>query len=176
MPSSSPGAETYSTTQQEEFSYAFISTIVAAAGYAMQPPTRLIDNAGIDITITAPGEIGTVLSPRFDAQVKCTTDSSLIKPKQINYALPVHNYDRLIHPAPGTPQLLIVVFVPKELSGWVEVTEDNTKLQKSAYWISLKGRSKTTNKDNITVHIPRENLLTPESLKAIMQRIAGKTL
>ncbi|MGI0490459.1 DUF4365 domain-containing protein [Alkalinema pantanalense CENA528] len=176
MPSSSPGTQSYSTTQQEEFSYAFISTIVAAAGYAMQPPTRLTDNAGIDITVTAPGEIGTVLSPCFDAQVKCTTDSYLIKAKQIHYPLPVNNYTRLIHPNPGIPQLLIIVLVPKELSSWVEVTENNTKLQKSAYWMSLKGKPKTNNQSNITVHIPRENLLTPESLQEIMQRIADKDL
>jgi hypothetical protein len=174
MSSISPGV--YSTVQQEEFSYAFINTIVSAAGYSLQPPTRLTDNAGIDITVTAPGEIGTVQSPRFDAQVKCTTDSSLIKAKQIHYPLPVHNHARLIHPNPASPQLLIVVFIPKQLSSWVETTEDQTVLQKSAYWTSLKGRSKTANTDKITVHIPRENLLTPQSLRDIMQQVADKKL
>lgn len=176
MSSISPGDTPYSTVQQEEFSYAFISTIVSAAGYALQPPTRLIDNEGIDITITAPGEIGTVQSPRFDAQVKCTTNSSLIKAKQIHYPLPVRNYDRLIHPNPASPQLLIVVFIPKQLLSWVETTEDQTTLQKSAYWTSLKGRPKTANLDKTTVHIPRENLLTPQSLRNIMQQIADKQL
>ncbi len=173
---SSSSTREYSTVQQEEFSYALISTIAVAAGYSMEPPTRLTDNAGIDITINAPGEIGTVLSPQFMAQVKCTTDGSIIRKSQIHYALPVHNYTRLIHPNPLVPQLLIIVFVPKELSEWVQATEEKTILQKSAYWMSLKGMANTSNAANVTVHVPRENLLTPLSLQGIMQRIADKEL
>ena len=174
MPSSSPGSETYSTVQQEEFSYALISTIVTAAGYAMQLSPRLIDNAGIDITVTAPGEIGTMQSPRFDAQVKCTTNSSLIKKTQIHYSLPVHNYKRLIHPYPGAPQFLIIVFVPKDLSEWVQTTEEKVTLQKTAYWMSLKGEPSTNLTTGITIHIPRENLLTPQSLQGVMQHISDE--
>jgi hypothetical protein len=173
---SSSSTREYSTVQQEEFSYALVSTIAAAAGYAISVEPRLIDNAGIDITIKAPGEIGTVLSPQFMAQVKCTTDSSIIKRSQIHYALPVHNYTRLIHENPLIPQFLIVVFVPKELSEWVQATEEKTVLQRSAYWMSLKGMANTSNAANVTVHVPRENLLTPLSLQGIMQRIADKEL
>jgi Domain of unknown function (DUF4365) len=176
MPSSSSGAEMHSTIQQEEFSYAFISTIVSAAGYAMQPPTRPIDNSGIDITVTAPGRIGAVQSPRFDAQVKCIADSSFIKKTQINYPLNVRNYQHLINPESHVSQLLILVFVPKEVSTWVKSTEENTILQKCVYWMSLKGNATTQNTDNITVHIPRQHLLTPASLQGIMQRVAGKEL
>jgi hypothetical protein len=176
MPAFQSSDEPYSTVQQEEFSYAFISAIVAAAGYSMGSPTRLMDNAGIDISVTAPGEIGTMLSPKFDAQVKCTSESRFMKRTQIHYPLPVHNYTRLIHPYPSSPQLLIVVFIPKSLSSWVESTEEKTILQKSAYWISLRGKDSTDNSDNVTVHIPRQNLLTPQSLQEIMQRIASKEL
>jgi hypothetical protein len=178
MPSSSSHqeTETYSTVQQEEFSYAFISTIVAAAGYAMPPPTRSLDNAGIDVIVTAPGEVGTALSPRFDAQVKCTSISSYIKKKHFNYPLAVHNYTRLIHPNPCATQLLIVVYIPKDLTRWTDMTEDGNILRHCAYWISLKGKASTTNKETVTIPIPRENLLTPQSLQAIMQRIADKEL
>jgi hypothetical protein len=177
MPSSSPSAGTYSTVQQEEFSYAFISTIVTAAGYAMQLSPRSIDNTGIDITVTAPGEIGTRQSPRFDAQVKCTSNNGYFtSTSQINYPLPVHNYTRLIHLDPVITQLLILVFVPKELSAWVTSTEAETIIQRSIYWVSLKGKARTSNTANITVHIPRENLLTPQSLTQIMQRVAAKEL
>jgi Domain of unknown function (DUF4365) len=142
----------------------------------MEVQNRLTDNAGIDITVKVPGEIGTVLSPQFMAQIKCTTDHGIIKKSKIHYALSVHNYTRLIHPNPYIPQLLIVVFVPKELSEWVQATEEKTILQKSAYWMSLKGMANTSNAANITVHVPRENLLTPLSLQGIMQRIADKEL
>lgn len=176
MPSSSSSAGMYITIQQEEFSYAFIGTLVTAAGYTLQTTTRGIDNVGIDITVTAPGEIGRTLSPKFDAQVKCTTDSSFIKSTQINYPLVVNNYKRLIHPQPSTPQLLIIVFVPKEPSDWLEATEEKMIIQKSAYWMSLKGKADTENTEKVTVKIPRQNLLTPQSLQEIMQRIVDKEL
>jgi len=81
----------------------------------MQLSPRLIDNAGIDITVTAPGEIGTMQSPRFDAQVKCTTNSSLIKKTQIHYSLPVHNYKRLIHSVSRSTSVFDYCLCPKGL-------------------------------------------------------------
>lgn len=176
MFSSSPSDETYSTVQQEEFSYAFIGAIVSAAGYSLDPPTRLMDNAGIDIRVTAPGEVGTVSHPTFAAQVKSTSSSIVTKDQQINFPLLVKNYNHLIKTNFYFPHLLIVVLIPKERSGWVESTDEKTILQKAAYWISLKGREQTQNKTNITIHIPRENLLTPSSLQELMQRIADNNL
>jgi hypothetical protein len=176
MPSYRSGAEMHITTQQEEFSYAFVDAIVAAAGYSVHSKKPGMDNAGIDIGVEVPGQLGRVLSPKFDAQVKCTSDDSYIKETQINYPLKVKNYKRLIHLEPSVPQLLILVFVPKDPCDWLRATKDEMVIRKSAYWISLKGRPDTKNTGNITVHIPRENLLTPDSLKEIMKRIAGKEL
>ncbi|MCU0549313.1 MAG: DUF4365 domain-containing protein [Leptolyngbya sp. Prado105] len=162
----------YRTLQQEEFSYAYLDAIAAVAGYALQVKGRALDNAGIDISVEVPGEIGRVLSPRFDAQVKCISDSSIIRDEFVHYALAVHNYRRLIHPNPSCHQLLILVFVPRDTANWLDITEDQTLLKKCAYWISLKGAPPTQNTETITVQVPRKNLLTPNTLQTIMQTIA----
>lgn len=172
MASSASSAGMHITTQQEEFSYAYIDAIVAVAGYAVYKKPRAIDNVGIDIGVEAPGQIGRQLSPRFDAQVKCTSDNRFIKNSHVNYPLPVHNYKRLIRTDIETRQLLIVVLVPKEPFDWLKATESETTIQNCAYWTSLRGESETTNTDNITVRLPRHNLLTPQSLQVLMQRIA----
>ena len=172
MASSASSAGMHITTQQEEFSYAYIDAVVTVAGYAFYRKPRAIDNVGMDIGIEAPGQIGKSLSPKFDAQVKCTSDSRFIKNSHISYPLPVHNYKRLISTAISTPQILIVVFVPKEPFDWLKATENETTIQNCAYWMSLRGEPETTNTDNITVRLPRYNLLTPQSLQVIMQRIA----
>jgi hypothetical protein len=176
MSPSSSDAGMHITIQQEEFSYAFLEAMVTVAGYAMHKKPRPIDNAGIDIGVEVPGQLGEMLSPKFDAQVKCTSDLKIIKATAIHFPLEVKNYKRLIHPLTSSPQLLIVVFVPKKPSDWFQVTEDQTILQKCAYWHTLRGEPETRNKDKITVHIPRQNLITPESLQDIMRRIADKKL
>ncbi len=166
------------TTQQEEFSYAYLEAIVTAAGYSIHRKPTAMDNVGIDIGVEAPGTVGRMLSPRFDAQVKCTTNSSLIRADYLSFPLPVKNYRRLIHPWPAvpvlsTPQLLIVMLVPPDVENWLDITEEETKIRKCAYWLSLAGEAATDNKGTISVHIPRKNLLTPEAVQTLMQRIAN---
>ena len=162
----------YKTLQQEEFSYAYLYTIAAVAGYELRVKGRALDNSGIDISIEVPGQIGRLLSPKFDAQVKCISDSTIIREEAIYYPLAIHNYRRLIHPNPSSPQLLIVVFVPRDTTDWLSVSEDQSLIKKCAYWMSLKGATPTQNTETITIHIPRKNLLTPDTLQIIMQTIA----
>ncbi len=166
----------HTTVQQEEFSYAFINTIVAAAGYSVHLKSRSMDNSGIDIGVEVPGELGRVLSPSFNAQVKCTTQTQYVKETHIKYPLKTENYKRLIHPSPSVPQLLILVFVPRDVSEWLKSTEKNLIIQKAAYWMSLRGSQDTPNTGSITIDIPRTHLLTPQSLQQLMQCIAAKKL
>lgn len=162
----------YITLQQEKFSYAYLQTITVAAGYEMMAKGRAMDNAGIDISIEVPGQIGRVLSPKLDAQVKCTMDQSIIRGAWIHYPLDVRNYERLRHPYPSCPQFLFLMFVPSDKNEWLTVSQDQSILKKSAYWISLKGMAASSNKQTVTVKLPRENLLTPAVLQNIMFQIA----
>ncbi|MGB3419527.1 DUF4365 domain-containing protein [Dolichospermum flos-aquae] len=161
-------------TQKEEFSYAYIRAVSSVAGLSVTKPERPMDNAGVDITITVPGELGEVLFPKFDAQVKCTSSEAIIEEDFIKFPLPVKNYNRLRHENPISPQILIVVLVPNDITGWLNISENETLLKKCGYWLSLKGKSKTSNTTTITVDIPRKNILTPSSITSIMEKIAKK--
>lgn len=59
-------------TKKEQFSYAYIKLLASISGLVVIEAARPLDNAGIDITIRAPGMIRGILSPSIDAQVKCT--------------------------------------------------------------------------------------------------------
>lgn len=161
-------------TQKEEFSYAYIRAVASVAGYSVDQKPRPMDNAGVDVTVTVPGEIGTALSPKFDAQVKCTSSEDIINKSFIKFPLPVKNYNRLRHKNPTSPQILIVVLVPDDITAWLNISESETLLKKCGYWISLKGKPETENTKTITVDIPRQNILTPSSMKFIMEKIARK--
>jgi len=160
--------------RKEEFSYAYIDSIATIAGYVCEIKKRGMDNAGIDLTIEVPGEIGDCLSPKLDAQVKCTS-KECIKGDVIHFDLETKNYTRLIHPRPFSPQILIVVFVHKNVDEWMKISNTNeisTIFRASAYWISLKGCDTTENKSTITVKIPVSHRFSPEVLKEIMRKIS----
>jgi Domain of unknown function (DUF4365) len=72
---------------QEEFSYAYVHAIAAAAGSSCGPATRLGDLSGVDITITYPGILGTRRCPKIDLQIKCCLQEKIISEKYINYPL-----------------------------------------------------------------------------------------
>jgi Domain of unknown function (DUF4365) len=160
--------------RKEEFSYAYIDSIATTAGYVCEIKKRGMDNAGIDLTIEVPGEILNCLSPKLDAQVKCTSQDC-IKDDFISFDLEVKNYTRLIHPKPMVPQILVVVLVHQDIKEWIKngrEYEISTTLRASAYWVSLKGKESTQNRKSVTVKIPLKHRLSPEVLKGIMRNIA----
>lgn len=164
-------------TRKEEFSYSYIHAIASSAGFSVQIKPRSVDAAGLDVMIETPGALaeGVVSFPKIEAQVKCTATKAAITEATINYPLEVKNYNKLRQPDPLVPQILILVIVSEKLENWIEITEpETTTIQKCAYWLSLKGREETSNTDNITVHIPRLNLLTPESLSGLMSKVAHR--
>jgi hypothetical protein len=156
------------------FSYAYIQAVASVAGYSVCPKNRAIDNAGLDLTIEVPGEVGEYLFPRIDAQVKCTAAESIYHENCIKYPLPVRNYQILISTKALTPLILVVVLVPKNLQDWITITEEDILMKKCGYWVSLKGNLTTENKEKITVDLPRQNLFTPDSLQTMMEKIGRR--
>lgn len=65
-----------------------------------------------------------------------------------------------------TPQILIIVTVPTQIEGYVNILDlqNETLVKSCAYWISLKGRQDTKNDKTITIDIPEKNVLTPDVL------------
>lgn len=158
-------------TKKEEFSYGYIQLIASSSGFSVEKAGRPRDNSGIDITIIAPGELEDIDSPRLDVQVKCTT---VAKETQsfIKYALKVKNYNKLIQRKSFVPQILIIVLVPSNIDNWLKISEQETLMKKCGYWISLRGQQPTSNTKRVTVEIPRENLLTPETISNLMKEAA----
>ncbi len=159
-------------TRKEMSSYAYVQAVASVAGFAVENKSRPMDNAGIDLTIESPGEIGQLLDPKFDAQVKCTSSDRVLNEDFIKYPLPVQNYNRLRSTRTLAPQILIVVLVPKNLEEWLKISEQEMLIKKCGYWVSLKGSPETQNNSTITVSIPRKNLFTSQSLSLMMEKIA----
>lgn len=161
-------------SHKEEFSYAYIHAVAAAAGYSCEKAPRLLDLEGIDLTVTAVGTQGSRRCPRIDLQVKCTSKVEITEDEHIKYRLRVEDYERLIFDDPTIPYYLVVVVVPDEVDDWLIHSENEILLKRCGYWKCLAGEPPTKNTGKITVPIPRINLFTPSVLKGFMEHLGGR--
>lgn len=158
--------------QQEEFSYAYVHAVATVAGYGFTRSPRVVDNNGIDLTLTGVGDRNMPRKPRLDVQVKCTYQD-VKKADHLAYPLETKDHHRLCVEE-TVPLILVIVLVPETLSDWITHSEDELILRRCGYWLSLSGATPTGNKTRETVHLPRTNRFDPSGLTAIMAKIAAR--
>ena len=152
------------SSQQECFGDAFLMAVAGVAGCAVSP--RRPDDDSIDWTLSCRLN----LRPKLDVQMKTYTGDSG-EGETIRYSLKRKNYDDLILDDLFAPRILVLVIVPHNVEDWLSLSDGQLVLKKCAYWVSLRGLPATDNETAVTVSVPRANLLTPEVLCGMMQRI-----
>jgi len=70
----------------------------------------------------------------------------------------------------GFPFLLVLLCLPRDDAGWLDVTADQFILQKCAYWAKLNG-ALSSNSATVRVRIPAANVFTPDAVVSILQDI-----
>lgn len=105
-------------------------------------------------------------------QLKCT-ERPVPQNGILSYPLKLKNYDDLRDANVLVPRILVVLFVPDNLTDWVEHTEQQMLVRHCAYWVSLRNLPATPNTTSVNVQIPQGNTLNPASLRDIMARIGG---
>ncbi len=158
----------YITQQQEEFSRAYVYAIAAAAGLKYSAGA-MPDDDSVDATISTRGPRGILRSPRVDLQIKCQRRPAAGDP--IPYALPAKNYEDLRHADYATPRILVVVFVPAQVTEWVAHAEHELAVRHCGYWTSLRGHPPSSNEHTTTVYLPRAQPFSAAGLEMIMDRI-----
>src|SRR5208282_238561 len=103
-------------------------------------------------------------------QLKCTSMNE-IDDVNIRFPLKLKNYDDLRNELVMIPRLLVVVVVPESVDDWIEHEEEGLTLRRCGYWLSLRGRSETTNETTVTVRLPRTNRLTVDALRDLMLKV-----
>jgi hypothetical protein len=153
------------SAQKEQFSNAFLLSIAAVAGCSVSKPS--VDNDSIDWTISN----RLAKRPKLDVQLKCTaTDDSM--GMTMAYPLPAKNYADLILTDLIAPRILVLVIVPKEIRDWIQLSDEELVLRRCGYWVSLAAKPEPLNATSVTVHVPRENRITVESLSGLMEKIS----
>lgn len=147
-----------------DFGETFIRMLAAAAN--LDATHRERDRVGIDWQIGHPGRAGTRRFPVIEAQVKCTS-SPVVHDEHISFRLETKNYNWLAGRDYDLPRFLFLVLAPSDPLEWSDATEDRLLVRHAAYWMCLHERELLEGKkgtDKHTLHVPRANLLTVESL------------
>jgi hypothetical protein len=155
-------------SKKEEFSYGYLQLLCATNGLALEKTGRAIDNIGIDVIIKATEKINNIYAPRIDVQVKCTSQD-IEKEDVIKFQLKVKTYNQLREENVYVKNILVVVIVPKNLEEWLVVENARMILKKCGYWICLQGYPETENTENITIDIPKDNIITGKTLLNLLE-------
>jgi hypothetical protein len=154
--------------QMEQFSNAYLSSIVAAAGYSMSKPG--VDDSSIDWMVKGYRDAGLNYTPQLDIQLKCARNSAYRSSDTIDYDLKAKNYNDLCETQIIVPRILIVVIVPDDPQDWVYHTENELLLRHCGYWLSLRGESPILQTKK-RIYLPRTQVLSVDGLRGLMQRI-----
>ena len=94
----------------------------------------------------------------------------------ITYQLKKKNYDDLRKL--GTNEIILCLLVLPEESEkpWVECTDDELLLHGRMYWCSLRNKPDATQEGRVPVELPKDQFLDPNTLDALMLRVAGGDL
>ena len=144
---------------------AFVHAVASAAGIKIIRTD--VDDDSIDVGLERTGGC----APKLDLQLKCTADA-IPNAGDISFSLKIKNYDDLRRPTMA-PRWLVVMFVPGNVADWLNIPghPNDTILRRCAWWKSLAGEPDVENTTSVTVHLPRQNLFTPEAVVARMDQV-----
>lgn len=149
--------------QMEQLSFAYVRAVAAQAGYSV------IDNIYPDLN-SMDGLIKADWGnrPQIDFQAKATTQN-IVRPDTLAFRLDIDDYDDLRH-RDGVPHILVVLHMPRDNSEWLSQTEGELCLRRCAYWMCLEGMAESSNKDRVTVHVPRSQIFNGNQLDSLMDK------
>jgi hypothetical protein len=163
------------SNRQENLSLAYISAVVAQAGYDCGRPGSIDVGEDLEIYTIIKNKNGKLLKsgPNLYIQAKSSQNYEISEDGMyIKYDLDIDNYHKLVTIEDRVyPIILILYCMPAEEDQWLNICEANTTLRHCGYWICLMGEPESTNKESIRVYIPRDQVFDARALKIIMDKI-----
>jgi hypothetical protein len=157
---------------EEGLSRAYVQVIASRAGISIGTPQL---DYGIDGTFS---KIQIINKRRIesgfklDYQLKSSISWELSN-NHVIYDIEAKTYNDIIYrsrESRAVPIILILMCLPRNSSEWLENSEDHLLLRKCSYWMTLTGDF-TDNFRSVRIKIPREQILTPGSLSALLESI-----
>jgi hypothetical protein len=155
----------------EELSLVYVRAVASRAGFSVEEVRRDRDSIDVHVCARGPLDGGSVESPVLAIQLKSTARDLSDDDAEIPYDLKVKNYNDLTRTT-FIERILVVLLLPRDPALWLTWTEEALVLRRSAYWLSLKGRPPTANKETARVRLQRGQVFDMTSIRTILGRIA----
>lgn len=146
----------------------FVTAIAAAAGFQVAVP---YPDIGKDLMLGRDHEV-----PEMDVQIALQVKSRRIDEftttgNGFKISLPIEQFKRL-RGRRQVPCYLVMVVVPQDPSQYIRIDQQALILHHSAYWLSLEHHTMPVQQGqkNVTVTVPRDNLLTIDALHEFFDR------
>lgn len=147
----------------------FIYALACAAGLTTAKMNLDVD--GVDWQIAATGPRGTLRSPKLECQVKSKSNPDL-RDNKYRVRLEVEKYNKIAGDGFQVPRFLFTVVVPREPSDYAVCDHDAMRLGTAGYWLSMADFATEPSGDSdpksVVLEVPRNNLLTTETLQALL--------
>lgn len=154
---------------KEQLSRNFVQLVAGRSGFKCKESS--LDH-GVDLTIaevrssTRNGRTRLIESGRYvDLQLKSTCDASL-HPGTVDsfkYDLESKTYNDLVErwaTPPATPLYLVLLVLPDDSGDWLNISDQELVLRRSAYWYRpAPASTMTTNSSSIRIEIPLTNAI-----------------
>jgi len=161
---------------KEELSYGHLHTLAARAGFSCDRPKT--DYQSLDALIGSEGRLcddAILNQAHIGVQLKATSQE-FPREGDIAYSLQIKNYNDL-RVLTTIPRLLVLLVLPPDAKKWLEhEMEEHLITRKCAYYLNLFGYPEVSNEANRTVYIPRQNVLTVETLTTLMEQASRREL
>lgn len=158
---------------KEDLSICYLKTIAAVRRIAVERIEH--DEDSVDVVIKKVLNIDKNVSfnSQISVQLKATSSKSQygIGKQEISYKLKVKNYNDLCMPA-TMPSMLALLILPEEMEEWTKWTPDELMIKGKMFWLSLQNQEESDNKDNVTVKIPKENILNADTIENLIKKAA----
>lgn len=154
---------------KEQLSEAYIHMLASAAGMTVGHWGTDYDCK--DVTVSSSVDYTPDLyQPGIDVQLKCTGQQSVSKPTTIAWSLDTRAVDKMSRKNRSNPALFCVLVVPPLVGHWLHHDPQGLLARSHMYWIwgHQLPVAKLT-QEHQTVHLPKTNLLTPQSLLDLMK-------
>lgn len=169
MVSGAPSVRLNQNVHQGYFAEGFVASIATAAGLDVSFP-RL--GYAIDLGVYTPGPNGTSGSRQVNLQVKSWSTGTIAADDCFHYPLEVSAYNSLAGTGHDVRHYLVLCLVPTDAVDYADVQHARLQLRRAAYWMSLRDVQpdwSLSAHSTRTVLIPRTNLLTPTTLRALVE-------